>query len=36
MNTEVMLYVFGPMIGYCVGVALAFLCYSYAVYKGRA
>jgi hypothetical protein len=35
MDTEAMLYVFGPMIGYCIGVALAFLCYSYAAYKGR-
>lgn len=35
MDTEAMLYVFGPMIGYCIGVGLAFLCYSYAAYKGR-
>ena len=35
MDTETMLYIFGPMIGYALGVALAFFCYSYAVYKGR-
>jgi len=35
MDTEAMLYIFGPMIAYVIGVALAFGCYSYAVYKGR-
>jgi hypothetical protein len=34
MDTEAMLYIFGPMIVYCIGVAIAFGCYSYAVYKG--
>ncbi len=36
MDTETMLYIFGPMIAYAIGVALAIGCYSYAVYKGRA
>jgi hypothetical protein len=35
MDTEAMLYIFGPMIAYALGVALAFGCYSYAVYKDR-
>jgi hypothetical protein len=35
MTTEDMMIVFGPMIAYCLGVALAFGCYSYAVFKGR-
>lgn len=35
MDTEAMLYVFGPIVAYALGAGLAALCYSYAVYKGR-
>ena len=35
MDTEAMLYIFGPLIVFCIGVGLAFGCYSYASYKGR-
>jgi hypothetical protein len=35
MDTEAMLYIFGPLIAYALGGALAFGVYSYAVYKGR-
>jgi hypothetical protein len=34
MDTEAMLYIFGPMIALCIGLAIAFGCYSYASYKG--
>lgn len=35
MDTEAMIYIFGPLIAYCIGVAIAFGCYSYASFKGR-
>jgi len=36
MDTIAMLFIFGPMIVYCLGVALAFGCYSYAAYKNKS
>ena len=34
MSTADLFIVFGPLIAYALGLALAFGCYSYAVYKG--
>jgi hypothetical protein len=34
MTTADMLIIFGPMIAYVIGLAIAFGCYSYAVFKG--
>jgi hypothetical protein len=34
MSTMDLFIVFGPLIAYALGGALAFFCYSYAVFKG--
>lgn len=36
MDQEAMLYVFGPLIAYCVGVAIAFGVHSYVSFKRLA
>jgi hypothetical protein len=34
MDTEAMLYIFGPMIALSVGYAIMFAVHSYGTYKG--